>query len=203
MTRRIGILLYENVEVLDFSGPFEVFTTAVRVAEKLGESFVYQPVLIASSSEPVVARAGYRVLPDHDFATHPALDCLLVPGGVHEPQLENGPLLDWIRKQASDLSLLGSVCTGAFLLAEAGLIDGKTVTTHWEDIPDFKKRYPAIHVHERVRWVEDGALVTSAGISAGIDMALYMVERLHSRALAEQTAGQMEFDWTRSGYQTA
>ncbi len=195
----IGIVLYEDVEVLDFSGPFEVFATARRVAQKRGEVFPYSPLLLAPSLQAVTARAGYRVLPDHALSDHPALDVLLVPGGVHEPQLENVVLLDWIREQAGAVSLLTSVCTGAFLLAQAGCTSGKTVTTHWEDIPDFRRRYPDIDVRENVRWVEDGALISSAGISAGIDMALQMVARLGSEAFALQTARQMEFDWQRTG----
>ena len=197
--RHIGILLYEDVEVLDFSGPFEVFTTAARVAGKRGEAFSYEPLLIAPNRNAVYARAGYRVLPDYDFEDHPALDVLLVPGGVHEPHLGDKRLLSWIRTQAETVSLLTSVCTGAFLLAEAGCVPGKTMTTHWEDIPDFRRRYPSIKCVEEVRWVEQGALISSAGISAGIDMALKVVARLGSEELAEQTARQMDFDWKRTG----
>lgn len=197
--RHIGILLYEGVEVLDFSGPFEVFTTARRVAEKNGEVFAFAPLLIAATLEPVRARADYRVLPDHDFASHPALDILLVPGGVHEPLLDDEQLLGWVKTQSKEVSLLASVCTGAFILAESGCCTGKTMTTHWEDIPDFVKRYPAIECIRDVRWVEDGALISSAGISAGIDMALQMVARLGSEELAKKTARQMDFDWTRTG----
>nr|WP_321458121.1 DJ-1/PfpI family protein [uncultured Cohaesibacter sp.] len=196
----IGILLYSGVEVLDFSGPFEVLTTASRVAGKRGEDFPFAPVLIAENMDAVDARADYRVLPDHSFDDHPPLEVLLVPGGVHEAQLENVKLLGWVKRQAESVSLLTSVCTGAFILAEAGCVsDQKTMTTHWEDIPDFRTRYPAIECVENVRWVEDGDLISSAGISAGIDMALHMVARLGSEELAEQTARQMDFDWKRTG----
>nr|WP_321982089.1 DJ-1/PfpI family protein [uncultured Cohaesibacter sp.] len=201
--RYIGILLYEGVEVLDFSGPFEVFTTARRVAEKNSKTFAYAPLLIASTLQPVHARANYRVLPDHDFASHPALDVLLVPGGVHEPLLDDDRLLGWVKAEATKVSLLTSVCTGAFILAEAGCCSGKTMTTHWEDIPDFLERYPSIECVRNVRWVEDGALISSAGISAGIDMALQMVARLGSEDLAKKTARQMDFDWTRTGLSIA
>ncbi len=195
----IGILIYDDVEVLDFSGPFEVLTTARRVAAKLDTVFPYTPLLIAPASGAVSARAGYQVLPDYDFRSHPDLDCLLVPGGVHEPQLKNDALIAWIKQQATMVSLVASVCTGAFLLAEAGLAEGRQMTTHWEDIPDFRARYPHVGVQENVRWVEDGDMISSAGISAGIDMALQMVARLHSEELATKTARQMEFDWTRTG----
>ncbi|WP_119306737.1 DJ-1/PfpI family protein [Cohaesibacter haloalkalitolerans] len=197
--RHIAILLYEGVEVLDFSGPFEVLTTAKRVAAKRGEAFPYTPLLVAANREPVVARAGYRVLPDHDYDNCPALACLLVPGGVHEPHLDNQPLIDWVKRRAAEVDLLASVCTGAFLLAEAGLVSGRSMTTHWEDIADFRTRYTDVEIIEHVRWVEDGALISSAGISAGIDMALQMVARLGSEGLAEQTARQMDFDWKRTG----
>nr|WP_319484026.1 DJ-1/PfpI family protein [uncultured Cohaesibacter sp.] len=197
--RHIAILLYEGVEVLDFSGPFEVLTTAKRVAAKRGETFPYVPLLIAASREPVVARAGYRVLPDHDYDSCPALACLLVPGGVHEPHLDNQPLIAWVKRRAAEVELLASVCTGAFLLAEAGVVSGRHMTTHWEDITDFRTRYKDVGIIENVRWVEDGPLISSAGISAGIDMALQMVARLGSDVLAEQTARQMDFDWKRTG----
>jgi transcriptional regulator GlxA family with amidase domain len=128
------------------------------------------------------------------ITSHPPLDILLVPGGVHEPQLGNSAPLDWVAQTARGASLLASVCTGAFLLAEAGLVKDKAMTAHWEDIAGFCARYPAIAIHENVRWVEDGTLISSAGISVGIDMALHIVARLGSEELAHATARQMDFD---------
>lgn len=195
MTVHVGIYIYRMVEVLDFSGPFEVFATASRVCTD-GDPFAVS--LISQDGGQVVARAGYRVVSDYRIEMHPPLDVLLVAGGVHTEEMGNTPIIDWISTQAKQIPLVASVCTGAFLLAQAGVCNGKRVTTHWEDIPDFRKQFPHIAVEENVRWVDEGALVTSAGISAGIDMSLHLVERLHSRALAEKTARQMDFDWRRN-----
>lgn len=192
MTTHIGIYLYPNAEVLDFSGPFEVFTTATRVC---GEDMPFAVSLIGESGGQVVARSGYRVITDYPIVRHPPLDVLMVAGGVHTDELENNAVIDWIKEEANGVQFLSSVCTGVFLLAQAGLCAGKRVTTHWEDIPAFRKLFPDVEVVESVRWVEDGKLITSAGISAGIDLSLHLVERLHSRALAEKTARQMDFDW--------
>ncbi len=192
MTRHIGIYIYPMAEVLDFSGPFEVFTTASRLCP---DDDPFAVSLISQAGGQVVARAGYRVMSDYGIAMHPPLDVLIIAGGVHSDELDNAPVIDWITAQSKQVSMVASVCTGAFLLAQAGVCAGRRVTTHWEDIPDFRQHFPQIPVQENVRWVDEGALITSAGISAGIDMSLHLVERLHSRALAEKTARQMDFDW--------
>lgn len=192
MTRHIGIYIYPMAEVLDFSGPFEVFTTASRVCP---DDDPFAVSLISQAGGQVVARAGYRVMSDYGIAMHPPLDVLIIAGGVHSDELDNAPVIDWIAAQSKQVSMVASVCTGAFLLARAGVCAGRRVTTHWEDIPDFRQLFPQIPVQENVRWVDEGALITSAGISAGIDMSLHLVERLHSRALAEKTARQMDFGW--------
>ena len=113
-------------------------------------------------------------------------------------ELEKANVLEWIRNQADRAHVVASVCTGAFLLAEAGALTSQTVTTHWEDIADLRSRYPKLSVVERKRWVDDGKFITSGGISAGIDMSLYLVSRLVNAALAERTAKQMEFAWTKA-----
>ncbi len=192
MTRHIGIYIYPMAEVLDFSGPFEVFSTASRVCP---DDDPFAVSLISQSGGQIVARAGYRVVSDYAMDIHPPLDVLIVAGGVHTDEMTNAPVIEWIATQAGQISIVASVCTGAFLLAQAGVCAGKRVTTHWEDIPDFRQQFPQIPVQENVRWLDEGTLITSAGISAGIDMSLHLVERLHSRALAEKTARQMDFDW--------
>ncbi|MBB3047898.1 transcriptional regulator GlxA family with amidase domain [Litorivivens lipolytica] len=192
MTKHIGIYLYPMAEVLDFSGPFEVFTTASRVCAG-DEPFAVS--LISETGGAVVARAGYRVETDFAIDRHPPLDALVVVGGVHHQEMEKPRVIDWIRRQASQIPVVASVCTGAFLLAKAGLCEGKRVTTHWEDIPDLKQQFPQLEVVGNVRWVDQGNLVTSGGISAGIDMSLHLVDRLYARSLAERTAKQMDFDW--------
>jgi transcriptional regulator GlxA family with amidase domain len=113
-----------------------------------------------------------------------------------QSQIES--VIDWIAARARTAALTASVCTGAFLLARAGLLDGRRVTTHWEDVGDLRRMFPALKVEEGPRWIDEGAIVTSAGISAGIDMSLHLVERRGGEALALRTARQMDYDWRRS-----
>ena len=187
----VGIYIYEQAEVLDFSGPFEVFATAKRLSSK--EAF--EVFLVAEEGKPVQARGGYSVNPQYDFSHHPAIDLLIVVGGVHNQELTKLSVIDWITQVAATATLTASVCTGAFLLAQAGLLNGRRVTTHWEDIEDLRHAYPSLNVIEDQRWVDEGQFVTSGGISAGIDMSLHLVSRLLGAELAEKTARQMEFDW--------
>jgi transcriptional regulator GlxA family with amidase domain len=198
----IGILVFDEVEVLDFAGPFEVLTTAARVhgrTQAPGTAPLWQVHLI--SSQPflgrgwVCARAGLRFQASFSLQQHPPLQVLLVPGGVVDAELQRPELLAWIAQQAARVQLLAAVCTGAFLLAEAGCLQGQACTTHWEDVAALRARYPALRVQEGVRWVDQGRVITSAGISAGIDMSLHLVQRLHSRELALATARQMDFEW--------
>lgn len=194
----VGILLFDDVELLDMAGPYEVFTTASRVharTQAAGADALFTVTTLARSTAPVRARAGLQLTPDATLADHPALDCALVPGGVVAAELQQPQTLAWIAAQRRTARVLASVCTGALLLAEAGVLDGLAATTHWEDLDELRALRPAVAVREGVRWVDEGAVVTSAGISAGIDMCLHLVERLHSRALAVRTARQMDYDW--------
>lgn len=187
----IAIYLYDNAEVLDFAGPFEVFSTAKRLAPASG----FNVFLIAEKAGSVQARGGFAVNPSYSIHQHPPIDLLLVAGGVHTAELAKPNLIEWLKRTAQQASLVASVCTGAFILAEAGLLDGLEVTTHWEDIPELQAAYPALRVVQGKRWVDQGKWVTSGGISAGIDMSLHLVARLAGRELAEKTARQMEFEW--------
>lgn len=189
----VGIYIYDHAEVLDFSGPFEVFSTASRVCSDEDPFAVF---LIGETGQVVTARAGYRVIPHCGFPDHPPLDVLIVAGGVHDDEMQKAAVIDWIARQAKHARIVASVCTGAFLLAEAGLLHEKHATTHWGDIENLRKRYPDLTVHNSSRWIDEGFVVTSGGISAGIDMSLHLVGRLHSPALARRTAMQMEYDWT-------
>ncbi len=199
MTHTIAIYLFDQVEVLDFAGPFEVFCTAARMYERtqaVGAPGLFTVFTVAQDNRPRLGRGGLQVQPQFHFGNHPAIDVLIVPGGVVTAELDNPAVIEWIGRTAQRAGLTASVCTGAFVLAKAGLLDGKPVTTHWEDIADLAAAFPALQVKSGVRWVDAGATVTSAGISAGIDMSLYLVARLAGRELAIRTARQMEFDWT-------
>jgi transcriptional regulator GlxA family with amidase domain len=197
MTRTVGIFVFDDVEVLDFAGPYEVFTCATRVAGKLtpGAPPPFQVRTIGATAATLHARAGLAVLPEAQFGDAGRIDVLIVPGGVVTAELDKRAVIDWIAATARTAELTASVCTGAFLLAQAGLLDGQPATTHWEDVADLRAAYPAVDVHDDRRWVDNGRIVTSGGISAGIDMSLHLVARLASRELAVRTARQMEYDW--------
>jgi transcriptional regulator GlxA family with amidase domain len=197
VTTSVAIFVFPDAEVLDFAGPYEVFTTATRVH---GRKYPSSPApfavfTVAQEIGTVRARAGLVVTPDYTFANHPPIDLLIIPGGVVSAQLKTPAVAEWIRRTAATAKLTASVCTGAFLLAQAGLLEGKSATTHWSDVGELRKMFPSLTVLENRRWVDEGAIVTSAGISAGIDMSLHLVERLAGRELALGTARQMEFDW--------
>jgi transcriptional regulator GlxA family with amidase domain len=189
----IGIYIFEKAEVLDFSGPFEVFTTAARVS---GDNSLFNVFLIGQSGEPVSARAGFRVVPHYGFHAHPKIDVLVVSGGVHGQEMLKPEVLAWVAAQAKTAKIVASVCTGAFILAQANVLRARKATTHWEDIAEFKQLFPKNCVVENVRWVEDDNIFTSGGITAGIDMSLQLVSKLCSLELAMKTAKQMEFIWT-------
>jgi transcriptional regulator GlxA family with amidase domain len=197
MTRNIGIYIYDNVEVLDFAGPYEVFTCATRVAAKRapGAAAPFGVRTIGASAAPVRARAGLVLAPEASFADAGAVDVLIVPGGVVTAELARPEVIGWIAATAGGAELTASVCTGALLLAEAGLLDGLDATTHWEDLDDLRAGWPAVKVHAGRRWIDNGRVISSAGISAGIDMSLHLVERLAGRELALATARQMDYAW--------
>lgn len=200
MTVNIAIYVFQNVEVLDFAGPYEVFTCATRVQQRddATKPAAFNVFTVGSSKMPVTARAGLLVSPDCDFTSHPVIDVLIVAGGVVDQELNKTDVIDWIRHAAGKCQLTVSVCTGAFLLARAGLLDDRPATTHWEDQQDLQQMFPEVDVRGNCRWVDDGDIITSGGISAGIDMSLHIVERMLGRSLAARTARQMEFDWTEN-----
>jgi transcriptional regulator GlxA family with amidase domain len=195
---RIGLLLFDEVEVLDACGPFEVFSVATRVAARDGggEPFAVT-TLSAEAGRTVRARGGLPLLADRLLAEATPVDVALVPGGGTTRIERNPQVLAWLRGAAAAGSIVASVCTGAFALAEAGLLDGRTATTHWEDRADLAARFPAVTVVPDVRYLDHGPVATSAGVSAGIDLSLHLVARLTGEGLAVATARQMDHPWTR------
>ncbi|MCF8070150.1 MAG: DJ-1/PfpI family protein [Desulfobacterales bacterium] len=192
----IGIYIYNRAEVLDFSGPFEVFSSASLICPSGNPFNVF---LVSEMGEAVTAACSYSVNPAYGFHNHPPIDVLIVAGGDHTEELEKQAVIDWIAEVGRKATLSASVCTGAFLLAEARILTTQKVITHWEDILDLQESYPDLTVCESKRWVDEGAVITSAGISAGIDMSLHLVSRLYGFELAEETARYMEYDWTDKG----
>jgi transcriptional regulator GlxA family with amidase domain len=198
--RRVGILIFPDVEVLDFCGPFEVFS-AVRLNEerRREEPSPYEVLLVAEELKVIVATGGLKVLADQTLETCPPLDALLVPGGWGtRREIKNERLLSWIGERGRDVEALASVCTGAMLLGHAGLLEGKRATTHWKSLGWMRESFPNVTVMDDQHVVEDGRLITSAGISAGIDLALRVVARDHGEALARATARHMEYAYPES-----
>ncbi|HWN69977.1 MAG TPA: DJ-1/PfpI family protein [Haliangium sp.] len=184
-----GILIFDDAEELDFAGPWEVFTMA-----RMGGHMDDKVVTIAERAGAVRAHKGMRVLPDHTFADAPRLDVLIVSGGLGtQREVDNPALIEWLRKAAEPCTWVASVCTGAFLLHRAGLARGRRVTTHWAFCETLRREGGA-EVIEKVRFVQDGKLVTAAGVSAGIDMALWLVGQIHGVDHARQTQRLMEYD---------
>jgi transcriptional regulator GlxA family with amidase domain len=193
--KHVGIIVFENVEVLDFCGPFEVFTaTRLNEERRREEPSPFNVFLIAETTRPVAATGGMKVLPDYDLDSCPDVDILVVPGGWGTRQeLNNERLRKWIANRSRQVETLTSVCTGALLLGKAGLLDGRRATTHWRSLDWMQELFPKVIVDKRQHFVEDGDLLTSAGISAGIDMSLAVVARYFGEAIARATARHMEY----------
>lgn len=201
MTETVAIFVFPQVEVLDFAGPFEVFSTAARVAAREAPDAPppCRVFTVSAAPGPVVARGGLTIQSDWHFTNHPPANLLIIPGGVVDAEVDNPVVLEWIRRSSATAKLTASVCTGAFLLAGAGILRRGRVTTHWEDVDELAARFPELEVVNDCRWADQGRYLTSAGISAGIDMSLHLVERRFGRELAEATARQMDFDWRPGG----
>jgi len=193
MQQKIGIFLFNEVEVLDFAGPFEVFSLA---SDLQSNQKLYQVHTVGETGKPISARNGLVVQPDYSFEDHPEFDILIIPGGygAEEIEIHNEKVLHWIKEQASKVKLLASVCTGAFLLAKCGLLDGKKATTHWMDIDRLEQEFPKISVLREMKYVDQGEVITSGGISAGINMSFYIITKEHGKDVAKFTAKRMEYD---------
>jgi transcriptional regulator GlxA family with amidase domain len=198
--KRVGIVVFPDVEVLDFCGPFEVFSvTRLDEERRREEPSPFEVFLVAEGPGPIVTTGGMKVTPDHTLESCPTLDILVVPGGWGtRAEMKNARLVSWIAERAKQVETLTSVCTGSMLLGQAGLLDGRHATTHWRALQWMRDSFPAVTVEEKLHVVEDGHVLTSAGISAGIDMALRVVERYHGHEVALATARNMEYAWLES-----
>ncbi|MHB8771348.1 MAG: DJ-1/PfpI family protein [Syntrophales bacterium] len=198
--KRTGILVFDDVEVLDFCGPFEVFAV-VRLdeAKRREEPSPFDVFLVAERAEAVVTAGGMKVLAEYGFDDCPPLDILVVPGGWGTRRAMNDArLLGWIANRAAEVEILASVCTGALLLGKAGLLDARRATTHWRSLDWMAELFPQTRVERQLHFVEGGSLFTSAGISAGIDMTLRIVARVCGEAVARAAARQMEYPFPES-----
>jgi transcriptional regulator GlxA family with amidase domain len=194
---QVGILIFDDVEVLDFAGPFEVFSrtrlTPGVESRRSEQSAPFRVFTIARTREPITATGGLGVIPHHAFADNPWIDLLLVPGGFGtRPLLHDEEMLGWIRRTAAAARQVSSVCTGALLLAQAGLLKGHRATTHWASLDLLASLDAEITVEREERVVDDG-VITSAGVASGIDMAFHVVETIFGREVADETARYMEY----------
>jgi transcriptional regulator GlxA family with amidase domain len=199
----VGILIFDAADVLDFCGAYEVFSLAGRLIcntnyQDYGESAT-NVFTVAQSDQIIKARGGLAVKPDYTFDNHPEIEVLVVPGGWgSRHQAENPVLLDWLKRVSKQTWVNASVCTGAFLLGKAGLLEGRRATTHWRSLDRLGATFPNTIVVRDLKWVDEGEVITSAGISAGIDMSLHLLERLFNREVALITARQMEYQWNEN-----
>ncbi len=192
--KTVGIFIFDEVEVLDFAGPFEVF----NIAGKRDDLEPFEVFTISEKKAPVYARGKLEVTAHFSFANHPKIDILLIPGGYGtRPLLENEAVLKWIQTQAGEVEYLLSVCTGALLLGKLGLLDGLEATTHFMSYDLLQELAPKTKVQRGARFCDNGKIITSAGVSAGIDMAFYMVAKLAGQAIAIETARYIEYPWPR------
>ena len=191
----IGILLFDGAEELDFVGPYEVFTMANEVFARQDKPRPHNVLLVAEKGGPVTCAKGMRVLPEVTIGNCPRLDVILIPGGQGtRREAKNEALLSWIAGAAAGCTWVTSVCTGALLLTAAGPARGKRVTTHWGFVEQLRARGEAAEVLTGVRYVRDGNIVTAAGVSAGIDMALWLTGQMHGAESARAVQRAMEYD---------
>lgn len=196
MKRHVAILIFDDVEVLDFAGPFEVFA----VTNELNGFEVFHTFTVAELPGSIRARNGLKVVPDFTLETAPAPHLLVVPGGAGtRPLLRKPAVLEWIRQRARKAEVVASVCTGSLVLAQAGLLHNLRATTHHENYAELAALAPNTDVIEGVRFTDNGQVLTAAGISAGLDLSLHVVARLQGAAVAQQTADYMEYPWKNDG----
>lgn len=189
--RTVGVLLFEGFELLDVFGPCEAY--GIR---DLGGAF--RIAMVAAAAGPIASAQGPRAVAEFGFADCPRLDVILVPGGIGtRREVDNAALISWLRERAATAELVTSVCTGAGLLARAGLLDGRRATTNKRSFAWVESQGPRVKWVKQARWVEDGGFATSAGVSAGIDMTLAVISRLVGAEIAEQAAISMEYEWHR------
>ena len=190
--RNVAIFIFDDVEVLDFAGPFEVFNVTGDVVDPAP----FNTYTVALTEEPIKARGNLSINPHFSIDNCPTPDIILFPGGDGRRHLmEDGRVLSWIIKHVDSVEKLLSVCTGAFYIAHSGLLNGLSATTHHGAFSEFRETFPDVTLIEDQRYVENGKIITAGGISAGIDMSLYVVEQLLGKEKLSLTLEEMEWQW--------
>lgn len=185
---RVGIVMFDGVQIIDFAGPYEVFGNAG-----------FGVVTVSPDGKPVTTAMGLKVTPDASFANAPPFDVLMIPGGDVADAQRDPRILDFIRQRSVPAKQVLSICTGAFILGATGLLDGDKATTFTPRIDELAKAFPRIQVIRDVRWADNGKLVTSAGLSSGIDAALHVVAKIRGTDEARTVALRLEYDWKPEG----
>jgi transcriptional regulator GlxA family with amidase domain len=200
MTKRIAILVYDGVDIIDSGGPYEVFLTASRLAVRDGLTPQYEVILVSPGGADVVAFGGMTLTALTAPAEAGAVDLVLVPGTVDvDAVLGNPAIVEAVASLVGLAPVVTSVCTGSFLLADAGVLEGRPATTHWEDVDLLEQTGKTGAVGRGVRWVDDGDVVTSGGLTSGIHMAFHLVARDYGVEHAARTARQLGQPWDPSG----
>lgn len=191
----IGIFLFNDIELMDFAGPYEVFS----VATELHDHSLFNVFTITEDGAGIRSINGLRVMPDYDFKNHPHIDVLIVPGGNGTKiEMTKDHVLQWLKEQYHNSQVTMTICSGTRLLGKLGLLDNLKITTHHEVISDIKVIVPTAIIEEKARFVDNGKILTSAGISAGIDLSLYVVAKLFGKEVANKAAIYMEYgDWEK------
>jgi transcriptional regulator GlxA family with amidase domain len=198
-TRNVAVVLYQGVELLDFAGPGEVFAAAARIGAT-GEAPAFHVYTVGRSKAPLTSEGFVRIVPEFSIEDAPRPDLVVFPGGEVQSIVGDRALMAWAKTAVDSAEIAVSVCNGAFVLGSLGFLDGKTATTHFGAMPRLKSSFPKANVQEGRRFVDNGKIVTTAGVSAGIDGALHVVARLLGRAAADETARYMEYRWAPEPY---
>ncbi len=198
--RHVVILLFPQFDLIDAGGPYEVFLTAARLDERVGRAASFRVSLASVDGAPVTAFGGMTVAGTVPVTELGDIDVAIIPGtiDVAASRVVKG-LPEAVALLAGEARVVASVCTGAFLLADAGILAGRSATTHWEDVPELREHPGIGAVVDDVRWVDTGNVVTSAGLASGVHMALHLVDRLAGRELAQATAAQIDVVWDPDG----
>jgi transcriptional regulator GlxA family with amidase domain len=196
----VGILIFDDVEILDVAGPFEVFAvTRLNDEQRLQQSSPFKVYLISETNKQITAIGGLRLTPDVTMSECPELDLLVIPGGWGtRKESKNKILVKWIGNQFTNNRLIASVCTGSSLLGKAGLLDGRDATTHWRAFDFLQESAPKARILKNVRFTLTEPIFTSAGVSAGIDLALRIVSHVFGTEVGQATARQMEYPYPNS-----
>jgi len=198
-TKNVAIVIYNGVEVLDFTGPAEVFAAASHIAASGGEN-AFNVYTVSKTKAPIVSQGFLDVTPDYSIDDSPAPDIIVLPGGGTDTVISDPAWMAWVKRSAADAENVLTVCTGAFIVGELGMLDGLDATTWYAAVPGLTARFPRARVHPGRRFIDNGKVITTAGVSAGIDGSLHLVARTLGRWVADRTAEYMEYGWSPQSY---